>query len=258
MQCKADLDNAYHNWLDHLSARQLSPHTQRAYALDGKLFIAFLSDHLGHPASLSDISEAVIADFRAFLAARASGGAIATSRARNLSGLKNFLIWLDKTGQMHQGKIHLVRGPKLPHRLPRPLDNTQIENLVEHTASDENRESWLRLRDQALWILLYGAGLRISEALNLSIHDVQSDTLRILGKGQKERIVPLLPVIKKSLEKYLAECPFTRGKKDSVFVAVRGGNLQQSEACVNCAANCNCPIASRRMPYGILLQLRCW
>ncbi len=227
---KTDLESAYAKWLEHLAARQVSPHTQRAYALDAKLFIEFLSDHHARTPSLSDLSEAAVADFRAFLSARAKNGAVATSRARNLSGLKNFLSWLDRTGQMHQGKIHLVRGPKLPHRLPRPLENSQIETLVEYSGNDVNRDNWLRLRDQALWILLYGAGLRISEALNLQMADIQSDMLRILGKGQKERMVPLLPAVRKAIDLYLSECPFRRSKHDAVFVAVRGGDLNQSEA----------------------------
>lgn len=225
-----DLAAAYQKWCEHLSARQLSLHTQRAYALDVKLFTEFLFGHQGKAPSLSDLSENSIADFRAFLAARARDGAIATSRARNLSGLKNFLNWLDRTGQMHQGKIHLVRGPKLPQRLPRPLDHEQIETLVEHSASDDNRETWLQLRDQALWLLLYGAGLRISEGLNLRVSDIQSDMLRILGKGQKERMVPLLPAVRSAIENYLAASPFARKKNDPVFIAVRGGELSQSEA----------------------------
>lgn len=228
LSAAADLSSAYHNWLEHLSARQLSPHSLRAYGIDVRHFIDFLSDHLGKPPSLSDLSDTAIADFRAYLAARAAEGAGATSRARNLSGLKNFLNWLDKTGKMHQGNIHLVRGPKLPRRLPRPLDHSQVDELIAHT--QDARAEWLKLRDQALWLLLYGCGLRISEALNLTVGDLQSDMLRILGKGKKERIVPLLPAVKKAIEIYLAACPFQRSKKDLIFVALRGGDLQQSEA----------------------------
>jgi integrase/recombinase XerC len=226
----ADLTAAYKNWLDHLSARQVSPHTQRAYAHDVKLFLEFLFDHHGKSPALLDLSEAAITDFRAWLAARARDGAIASSRARNLSGLKNFLVWLDKTGQMHQGKIHLVRGPKLPHRLPRPVEADQIDALVLHSNADEKRADWLRLRDQALWLLLYGAGLRISEALNLTRADLQSDMLRILGKGKKERLVPLLSAVRDAIEIYLAACPFEREKSDLIFVAIRGGAMGQSEA----------------------------
>jgi len=230
MSAAPDLEKAYQNWLDHLSARQVSPHTTRAYAHDVKLFLEFLSGHHARAPSLLDLSDAAISDFRAWLAARARDGAIASSRARNLSGLKNFLAWLDKTGQMHQGKIHLVRGPKLPHRLPRPVDADQIDALVAHSGADETRADWLGLRDQALWLLLYGAGLRISEALNLTHADLQSDMLRILGKGQKERLVPLLPMVRDAIEKYLSACPFAREKDDVIFVAVRGGAMGQSEA----------------------------
>jgi integrase/recombinase XerC len=202
----------------------------RAYAGDVKLFLDFLSTHLAHSPALRDLSNAAVTDFRAWLAARAQDGAGASSRARNLSGLKNFLQWLDKTGIMHQEKIHLVRGPKLPQRLPRPLDNEQIQTLVGHTASDMYRADWLKLRDQALWLLLYGAGLRISEALNLIVQDIQSDMMHIIGKGNKERLVPLLPAVKKSIDLYLTRCPFERTKKDFIFVAVRGGVMTQSDA----------------------------
>lgn len=227
---KPDLESAYQKWLEHLAARQVSPHTMRAYAHDVKLLIEFLAQHHDQNPSLKNLAGAQITDFRAWLAARGRDGAIATSRARNLSGVKNFLNWLDRTGKMHQGKIHLVRGPKLPHRLPRPLDHTQIETLVEHAASDDQREDWLRLRDQALLILLYGSGLRISEALHLCVKDIQSDTMRILGKGQKERLVPLLPAVRDAIQKYLDVVPFQRNKNDKIFMAIRGGELNQSEA----------------------------
>lgn len=226
----ADLSAAYHDWLEHLSARQVSPHTIRAYAHDVKVFVEFLADHHGRAPGLKNLSEAAITDFRAWLAARAKDGAIASSRARNLSGLKNFTTWLDKTGRMHQAKIHLVRGPKIPHRLPRPMDDDQIRDLVTYSGADETLEDWLRLRDQALWLLLYGAGLRISEGLNLCVGDIQSDMLRILGKGKKERLVPLLPAVRSAIQKYLAACPYERQADDNIFVGVRGGELNAAEA----------------------------
>ena len=226
----ADLSVAYQNWLEHLSARQVSSHTSRAYAHDVKLFLAFLCEHHGRSPSLLDLSDAAITDFRAWLAARARDGAIASSRARNLSGLKNFLAWLDKTGQMHQAKIHLVRGPKIPHRLPRPVPDDQIRALVAYSGADDNRAHWLQLRDQALWLLLYGAGLRISEALNLRRADIETDMLRILGKGRKERLVPLLPAVREAIEKYLSVCPFEREADDTIFMAIRGGAMNQAEA----------------------------
>lgn len=225
-----DLTAAYQNWLEHLSARQVSPHTQRAYAHDVTLFLEFLSSHHARAPSLLNLSDAAISDFRAWLASRARDGAVASSRARNLSGLKNFLAWLDKTGQMHQEKVHLVRGPKIPHRLPRPIDNAQITELVAYTGADMRREDWLKLRDQALWLLLYGAGLRISEALNLTVADLQNNMLRVLGKGKKERLVPLLPAVRDAIKTYLDVCPFPREADDVIFVATRGGPLNQSEA----------------------------
>jgi integrase/recombinase XerC len=131
---------------------------------------------------------------------------------------------------MHQPKIHLVRGPKIPHRLPRPIDAEQITNLVEYAGADTHQLDWVRLRDQALWLLLYGAGLRISEALNLTYADIQSDLLRILGKGKKERLVPLLPAVREAIMKYLEIAPFEFAAADFVFRAVRGGQLNASEA----------------------------
>jgi integrase/recombinase XerC len=225
----SDLTAAVSAWHEHLAARHVSPHTLRAYQTDVKNFLDFWQNHHGRPACLNDLSAAAVADFRSWLAARARSGAKAASRARNLSGLKNFLTWLDKTGQMHQPKIHLVRGPKLPQHLPHPLAHTEVEQLIL-AASDDNRPRWLQLRDQALFLLLYGAGLRISEALSLRRQGIEGDMMRILGKGKKERMVPLLPAVRDAIAAYQAACPYGAAGDDFIFRSPRGGVMTQAEA----------------------------
>lgn len=225
-----DLQAAYQDWLAHLAARQVSHHTVRAYAHDVQLFLEFLTTHRARAVSLLDISDAAMSDFRAWLAARAKDGAVAASRARNLSGLKNFVRWLDKTGQMHQPTLHLVRAPKLRAPLPRPMEDTDITDMVALSGAGEDGAEWVRLRDQALWLLLYGAGLRISEALQLTPAAINGDMLRILGKGNKERLVPLLPAVAEAIAAYQTAAPFDFASTDTVFRGARGGAWNASDA----------------------------
>ncbi len=220
----ADLEVALTNWQDSLTQKNLSPHTLRAYQHDVDLFIEFLTDYHGAPPSLTDLSAAQLPDFRAWLAARAKDGAIAASRARNLSGIKNFFKWLDKTGRLHNASIGFVRGPKLPRLLPKPLSETDAQTLL--MAIDVNR--WDGQRDYALLMLLYGAGLRISEALSLTCDALNNELLTITGKSNKQRVVPLLPNIRAALQQYLDDCPYAAEPKRPLFVNTRGTALSQT------------------------------
>ncbi|MBI2234184.1 MAG: site-specific integrase, partial [Micavibrio aeruginosavorus] len=161
--CAPDLRDQFLRWRDYLRyEKNVSRHTLRAYVGDVTNFIAFLAGHHEHAPSLNDLSEAGLRDFRAWMSRKAMDGAAASSRARSLSGVKNFLGWLDKQGVMHNAAIKTVRSPKLPHKLPRPMSERQAFSILDQPA-----ETWIGARDHALFTMLYGCGLRIDEALSL-------------------------------------------------------------------------------------------
>jgi len=223
--CAADLADAvvkWHTWLK--VEKNVSPHTFRAYNADISQFLNFLSQHHAAEISLSHVSGTNLTDFRSWMSRKAMDGLASSSRARSLSGVKNFLSWLDKQGILHNPSIKLVRTPKLPRKLPRPLEEPQTERLLDSSIA----EDWSTARDKALFTLLYGCGLRIQEALGLNISDLpQEGFLRVMGKGRKERQVPVLPVIEKSLAVYRALCPFAETSDRPLFIGEKGKRLHQ-------------------------------
>ncbi len=207
--------------------KNLSRHTLRAYQSDVQNFLVFLSSHQGQALSLDTLSSAALSDFRSWISKRALSGAIAASRARNLSGVQNFLRYLDRQGIVHNPYIQSIRRPKLPRKLPRPLPEDQALSLARY----EGEKDWVSLRDRALFALLYGCGLRIEEALTLCLKDVPShDVLRVTGKGRKQREVPILPEIKAALDAYLKACPFHTHDDSFVFLGIQGKKLNQGMA----------------------------
>lgn len=229
--CAPDLEARLREWTDWLHhEKNMSRHTLRAYSSDVGHFIAFLCDHLGHPPSLDDLSGVSIRDFRAWMSRKAMDGTSNASRARSLSGIKNFLGWLDRQGIMHNAAIQTVRSPKKPHTLPRPLHEQQARDLLNNaglTAADD----WVGQRDRALFTLLYGCGLRIDEALSLDVGDMPRDEfIRVRGKGNKERQVPVIGIVEAALKTYLEACPFPAEDSRALFLGVRGGRLNQGVA----------------------------
>jgi integrase/recombinase XerC len=172
-----------------------------------------------------------LSDFRAFLAERARGGAGKTTRARQLSALKTFFRFLDRTGRLHNGAISVTRGPKLGRRLPRPIGEGAAQRLIE-VAESLPEQDWVGLRDKALFLVLYGAGLRLGEALSLKPQDLPGENapLRITGKGRKMREVPLLPVVREAIDRYRRACPHVLGAGEPLFRGVRGGALNPAVA----------------------------
>jgi len=226
-----DLRAAIYGWRDWLGGeRRAAAHTLEAYQSDLDCFLKFLSDYKSKRITLGFLAELTLTDFRAWLAHLAGDSLQAASRARALAGVRSFFRWLDRTGRLHNPSIDLLRAPKTAKRLPRPVSEDAAKDIVK-TAKREPKESWVGLRDEALFTLLYGAGLRISEALNLCWRDLhQQERLTVTGKGSKQRNVPLLPIVKESLDKYKAACPHP-GKADSpVFVGVRGEVLNAGVA----------------------------
>ena len=215
-------------WLDSLAGeRRLSQLTIEAYERDTRQFLMFLTGHAGGPARLSDIKALRPADLRAFLATRRKDGAGARTLGRGLAGLRSFLRHLEKKGLANAAGARAVRSPRQPKSLPKPLSAVQAVRVT----SDEGQlaeEPWIAARNAALLSLLYGSGLRISEALSLSRQDFPpgAGTLRITGKGGKTRIVPLLAATAEAVEAYLDRCPFAIGPESPIFRGARGGPLQ--------------------------------
>jgi integrase/recombinase XerC len=219
--CAPDLAKIVGDWQQWLRVeKNVSRHTFRAYNGDIAHFIGFLANHHGKNVSVSDVSGTSLSDFRAWLSRQAMDGRGNSSRARSLSGVKNFLSWLDKQGIAHTPVINIVRTPKQPRKLPRPL----LESQAMQVLNDGERTHWVDLRNYALFTLLYGCGLRIDEALSLTLNDLPRDGfLRVVGKGRKERQVPVLPAVQTALDLYLENYPSSFEKTKALFVGEKNG-----------------------------------
>jgi integrase/recombinase XerC len=230
-KCADDLARILERWDMYLRVeKNMSRHTLRAYGGDVGHFIDFLFDHLGKAPSLNDIGDLHLRDFRGWMSRKTMEKASSASRARSLSGIKNFLHWLDKQGIVHNAAIASMRTPKLPHKLPRPLHEGQAITVMQNAGLNA-REDWMGLRDHTLFMMLYGCGLRIDEALSLNIGDRPRDGfIRVIGKGRKERQVPILKEVEAALDAYLKECPFPREAARAVFLGARGERLNQGVA----------------------------
>lgn len=228
---KPDLAEVLSRWEDWLKTeKNMSRHTLRAYGADVTHFITFLKDYKGGPPGISDIADTSLRDFRAWLSRKAMDGAGNSSRARSLSGIKNFLRWMDRQGIAHNAAIGSVRSPKRAHHLPRPLHENQAFEVLEN-AGLHAKEHWIAARDKALFTLLYACGLRIDEALSLQTDNLPRDGfLRVVGKGRKERQVPVLDVAEKMLKEYLEVSPYHHGPIKPVFLGARGERLNQGVA----------------------------
>lgn len=227
-QCEADLADILKRWQTWLSVeKNVSKHTLRAYTSDLSQFIDFISNHHGKEISVNELSGAKISDFRSWLSNKAVAGNGNASRARSLSGLKSFLTWMDKQGIAHNAAIGSVQAPKLPRKLPKALEVTQAFRLLEDMVTD----NWVTMRDKALFTLLYGCGLRIDEALSLNVADLPRDGfLRVVGKGNKERQVPILKQVENVIEEYREACVFPETSDRALFCGAKGGRLAQGVA----------------------------
>lgn len=221
-----DLRRATRAWLDHLiHERNASPATLASYERDLRQFLGFLKHDLGHPPCFADLTRLDVKAVRRFLSARRRQGTASRSLARTVSALRTFYRWLEATDQVTNRALMQVAMPRIPHTLPKPLTVEKAAALVENETADED---WLSARDVAVMLLLYGAGLRISEALGIARRDAPAsgrDVLRIIGKGGKERLVPILPVTQRAVERYLALCPYPLDATAPLFVGAKGGPL---------------------------------
>jgi integrase/recombinase XerC len=216
------------NWLRYLGAeRRMSPKTVDAYRRDVLQFLAFLAEHLGGTPSLNDLAKLAPADVRAFLAARRAQNIGSRSLMRSLAGLRAFARFLERNGKGKVGALAAVRAPKIAKTLPRPLAVTAAKRVADpDLAAGDGREPWVHARDAAVLGLLYGCGLRISEALGLKRADIGTrDTITVTGKGRKQRMVPVLPQVGKLIEDYIALCPYHLADDGPLFVGEKGGPL---------------------------------
>ena len=213
----------WQSWL--LNERRYSPHTLDAYSRDLSGFFDFAAEHLGKVPETADLAKLEVRDFRAYLSQRATRHIDKSSLARELSTLKNFFKWLARYDILRNPALSVIRTPRRAKVLPKALEVNDTFNVIDE-AQNLASNSWQGLRDTAIFTLLYGCGLRISEALSLNVGDIgNNDFLRIKGKGNKERIVPLLPVVVENINKYLAECPYQPKQGEPLFLGARGDRL---------------------------------
>jgi integrase/recombinase XerC len=212
-------------WLAWLSGeRRASAHTVAAYGRDLADFLDFLTGHLGEPPSLAGFSQLSPADFRAWLAERA-GHLQRSSMSRGLSVVRGFIRFLDRRGLASCPALAVLRGPKLPQTVPKPLSVPDAAEIIEAPAGFV-ASAWQAKRDVAMLTLLYGCGLRISEALGLSRSEApRGELMTISGKGRKERVVPVLAAVREAIADYLAACPYALPADGPLFVGARGGPL---------------------------------
>ena len=222
-----DLKDVVEAWLAHLiDERGQSVATREAYERDVRQFLGFLKTHLGHPPALGDLARVDAKAVRAFLSARRRAGAISRSLARTLSALRTFFRWLEREDRLENRSILQVALPKIPHSVPKPLTVEGAARVIE--TKREGAPEWIVARDAAIMLLLYGAGLRISEALSLTPATAPldgRDMMHITGKGGKERLVPTLAIVSAAIAKYVSLCPYPLAANGPLFLGARGGPL---------------------------------
>jgi len=219
------------HWLAHLAhERRLSPKTLEAYARDLRQCLDFLCTHWGTRVTLARFAALEASDIRAFMAMRRADDIAGRSLMRALAGLRSFGRFLEREGRGKVGALSAIRAPKIGKSLPKPIGIVAAKRLADaDERAGETRETWILARDAAVMALLYGSGLRISEALGLMRRDVplpgQGDTLIVTGKGNKTRMVPVLRNVLDLIQVYVAMCPHHLAQDAAVFVGARGGPL---------------------------------
>jgi integrase/recombinase XerC len=228
-------------WL--CSERRYSEHTLTGYDRDLTSFLDFMSLHLGQPPGLDDLAGLKTLDFRAYLAHRRSGGPVGgragvrgggqgkglgpASLARALSAVRGFFRFCERQGLFTNPAIHDLGTPKLPHGVPKPLTVNEATTVLSDVAL-VSTEPWIQARDIAVLALLYGCGLRIAEALDLNRGQAPfEEALIVKGKGGKERMVPVLAVVREAVADYLSLCPYEMPIDGPLFLGARGKRLNQ-------------------------------
>ncbi|MDA5093359.1 tyrosine recombinase XerC [Aliiroseovarius sp. KMU-50] len=218
--------DALSNWLDHMRALGgASENTLAAYQTDLIGFLTFMAEHFGGPQGRTALAKVGLSDMRAWMAHERGRGVAARSLARELSAVKSFYRWLSERDDFDATAVLSVRSPKFTQKLPRPLAPDAAKAMLD-LVGEQARQDWVGARDIAVVTLLYGCGLRISEALSLTCADAPlPDMLRIRGKGDKERLVPVLPAARQAVEAYRRLSPHPEAPNAALFKGVRGGAL---------------------------------
>jgi len=218
-------------WLSHLSAeRRMSPKTVEAYERDVRQFLGFLTEHAGELVTLKSLAAIEPRDVRAFMASRRADGIGSRSLMRSLAGARSFARFLERNGKGKVGALSAVRAPKVPKTLPKPISIDAAKQLTDtDLRAGEEREPWVLARDAAVLALLYGSGLRISEALGLTREAVpapgKGDAITVTGKGNKTRMVPVLPRVLELIAEYVSLCPYDLPDTKPIFLGAKGGPL---------------------------------
>ncbi|WP_425601349.1 tyrosine recombinase XerC [Bradyrhizobium ontarionense] len=218
-------------WLAHLrSERRLSPKTVEAYARDLRQCLQFLCTHWGAQVTLARFAALEATDIRAFMAMRRADDIAGRSLMRTLAGLRSFGRFLEREGKGKVGALSAIRAPKIAKSLPKPLPMDAAKRLADvDERAGEARETWVLARDAAVMALLYGSGLRISEALGLKRREVprpgEGDVLVVTGKGNKTRMVPVLQNVLQLIDDYARLCPYLLPVEGPMFVGAKGGPL---------------------------------
>lgn len=226
-----DAREAVDAWLAFLAhERGYSENTLGSYERDVRQLFVYLEAHVGAPASLGDLNRLTPQILRGFMASRREIGTGSRSLSRSISALRSFFRFLERASLLKNRAVLAVALPKVPLSLPKPMTVEKTRTVLEESddAHKRGQARWIGARDSAALLLLYGAGLRISEALNLARRDAPlppTDILRVKGKGGRERIVPVLPIIQQATERYLALCPFPLVPDGPLFVGAKGGKL---------------------------------
>ena len=216
-------------WIAYLAQeRRCSPKTLEAYRRCVRAYLDFLDEHRGGPQCLRDLGEVSAGDLRAYLAMRRRGDSplAARSLGQALAAIRSFHRYVDLRLGVPNAQVALVRGPRTPASVPRPVDEDQAKGLLAETGENADLDPWEAARDRAVLTLLYGCGLRISEALSLTGRDAPlGDALRVTGKGSKTRLAPVLPVVRQAVDDYVRLTPWTSAPDEPLFRAKRGGAL---------------------------------
>jgi integrase/recombinase XerC len=218
-------------WIGFLAhERRLAPKTLEAYSRDVAGFLGFLAEHLGGKPKLADLGRLAPADVRAYLSRRRSDGIEARTLMRSLAAARSFARFLEREGRGKVAALAAVRAPKISRGLPKPLSIVSARDVADPASrAGEEREPWVVARDAAVLALLYGSGLRISEALGLKRRDApmpgRADQITVLGKGNKSRMVPVLPQVAQAIADYITLCPHDLPPDAPLFRGERGGPL---------------------------------
>ncbi|KEO55712.1 tyrosine recombinase XerC [Thalassospira permensis] len=221
-----DVRDAIADWRQWLSAeRRASDHTTENYLADLYAFLGFVRGHKGDTPDITVLLQLNPRDFRSWLARRSMDGMAKSSTARALSSLRNFYRFLDRTGRGQNAAVNSIRNPKLPQSVPKPLSPADAMAVLDNAGAWQD-EPWLAKRNLALFTLLYGCGLRISEALDLNANQRPTgDSMVITGKGNKQRLVPVLQIVRDAIDDYVRACPYAPNGNEPLFVGARGGRL---------------------------------